>query len=905
MTKSKVPELQDGSPLDGGSDRPVAEGTIPADLPKTSIQGSSISDQATGTDALGFSPYVKAIAEFLTNQETQPPLTLSIEGGWGSGKSSFMKQLQAEIERIERKNKKPKPKVVWFNAWRHDKVEALWAAFALEFLRQISRPRTCSEIIPTLLGHGKLSLARFNWKEGWLDALKAMALLSIGSSAIILLIVIAAFRGSDWVNHLREVLIQADCSLTHNQSKGTAPQPGSPTSGQNRPTPAASPAPAKTGSGAANQNQPTITDLCADQTSADDHQSQGWHQWVAWLFGVGVGGASILTVVISIVQQLQKLAGNPEKDLMQYLQSPDYKNQVAFIEKFHEDFEKIVTTHAGKGNKVYVFVDDLDRCELTKAAELMQGLNLMIANDPHLIFVLAMDREKVVAGIALKQKDVLPYLPASSIVLDAESEKSGVSSKALEYGHAFLEKFIQLPFKLPEPSQRDFEEFVRATSSKQRQTQSNPSQRNLPQRFYPASQTTSLQPVLELPYGISPNFETASRNWGFLKQLTRQLISWNQNWEPFLSRISRQQTSKPARDEPTPASPTTITPASSNDIKYRRETIRIEVTEDSETVRKIVLMVASALEYNPRRIKQFINLFRLKVFIGSHTGLFDEVINLDEADVAEQPATDPPITLEQLGKFTALCLKYPLLQRDIERDEHLLANLYRQTSQPVDTLLFVDTQPHEKPDALTEYWLKNAQVKELLRKNCDDKKYSLEHVKVKHLLQIAPEVVHRADYSKLHALLEAGQWREADKETFFVMLKVARREEQGYLDVEVFATFPCEDLRLIDRLWVKYSSGKFGFSVQKRIYVECGAKLDGEYPGSEIWKKFGDRVGWRKEDAHLYYSQFTFDLTKSLTGEYPLGWVGGDGWVGGGGRGWGRWGRLFSSLAHRCVNCNI
>ena len=58
-----------------------------------SVRNGGISDQSTGDDSLGFEPYVTAIAKFLLNEETKPPLTLSIEGEWGSGKSSFMKQL--------------------------------------------------------------------------------------------------------------------------------------------------------------------------------------------------------------------------------------------------------------------------------------------------------------------------------------------------------------------------------------------------------------------------------------------------------------------------------------------------------------------------------------------------------------------------------------------------------------------------------------------------------------------------------------------------------------------------------------------------------------------------------------------------------------------------------------------
>jgi hypothetical protein len=50
-------------------------------------------DVAAEEDSLGFKLYVESIADFLTSEKTVPPLTLSIEGQWGCGKSSFMKQL--------------------------------------------------------------------------------------------------------------------------------------------------------------------------------------------------------------------------------------------------------------------------------------------------------------------------------------------------------------------------------------------------------------------------------------------------------------------------------------------------------------------------------------------------------------------------------------------------------------------------------------------------------------------------------------------------------------------------------------------------------------------------------------------------------------------------------------------
>jgi len=60
---------------------------------------------------------------------------------------------------------------------------------------------------------------------------------------------------------------------------------------------------------------------------------------------------------------------------------------------------------------------------------------------------------------------------------------------------------------------------------------------------------------------------------------------------------------------------------------------------------------------------------------------------------------------------------------------------------------------------------------------------------------------------------------------------------------------------------VKYSNGHFGFSVQKQIYVECGGKLDSEYPGRKVWESFGDRVGWQTNGVWLNYS----DLNPSLS----------------------------------------
>ena len=247
---------------------------------------ASVSDQAAAKDALGFAPYVSAMAEFLTNPQTKPPLTLSVEGEWGSGKSSFMKQLQKAIEESSQKEQiqklenfeksgrlflyrifyrlpkepdnrvlnwfwvilwilcqilffsfslilsiwidflkwtftkfKRKPRTVWFNAWRHDKAEALWAAFALEFIRQISTNRGISDVLPTFWGHCKLFWSRFSWKDGFLDFLRKISQVVLAISAIAMIIIFVIFQGEGWVKKLSETVNQINTILVAKSDK--------------------------------------------------------------------------------------------------------------------------------------------------------------------------------------------------------------------------------------------------------------------------------------------------------------------------------------------------------------------------------------------------------------------------------------------------------------------------------------------------------------------------------------------------------------------------------------------------------------------------------------------------------------------------------------------------------------
>lgn len=114
------------------------------------------------------------------------------------------------------------------------------------------------------------------------------------------------------------------------------------------------------------------------------------------------------------------------------------------------------------------------------------------------------------------------------------------------------------------------------------------------------------------------------------------------------------------------------------------------------------------------------------------------------------------------------------------------------------------------------------------------------------------------DYTNLEELLKNSQWQDANKLTNKLMLQVVNKEDSGWIDRNTMRNFPCEDLQTIDKLWVKYSKGGFGFSVQKRVYQSLGGKR--EYD-KRVWEAIGDRLGWRVNGAWLFEDDLKFDLT--------------------------------------------
>lgn len=350
-------------------------------------------DHPADVDKIGFHSYTEALRILLTHQTTDPPLTISVEGPWGSGKTSFMRQLATKLEDSGHRT-------VEFNPWRHESEEALWAAFVLEFLRQLRSKDDFN--LRDRLG-AEISLYRMRLK------------INQNLSGILLNII-----------KLLSVLLL------------------------------------------------TVGGLTAFFTVAPDLLTAVGANTRLVRFLLGSGGLlGAIAAIVTISKSMKSQVINPIRpDIGKYITDPDYQGRQAFITKFHKDFDQIIKAYTKGEERVFVFIDDLDRCEVPKAADLMQSINLLIESRPNVIFVIGIDRQKVASGIAAKHEDILPYITHSETTTTQDSN-SASSASGISFGYDYLEKFIQLPFQVPEAKEKDMQSLLTPTEMSETEHNNN------------------------------------------------------------------------------------------------------------------------------------------------------------------------------------------------------------------------------------------------------------------------------------------------------------------------------------------------------------------------------------------------------------------------------------------------
>ena len=94
-----------------------------AEIKKTGIVDEPIKPFLKGEigqeDRLGINDYAQALQTFIENTDT--PMTVGIQGEWGSGKTSLMNKIWKELEGIE---KNTRYESIWINTWEHSLLKS-------------------------------------------------------------------------------------------------------------------------------------------------------------------------------------------------------------------------------------------------------------------------------------------------------------------------------------------------------------------------------------------------------------------------------------------------------------------------------------------------------------------------------------------------------------------------------------------------------------------------------------------------------------------------------------------------------------------------------------------------------------------------------------------------------------
>lgn len=162
----------------------LARNFIESQIKDEGISPHIASDLWTTEDTLGYEDYAYGIYKFMTNAKTKPPLTISIQAAWGGGKTSLMRMIrkfidpdadsklkeaaqkpngrlklkeaveeikkwingeanrkpfeQEDEEKVKAENRKAENFTVWFNAWKYENTNQVWAGLIDTVMQQVA-----------------------------------------------------------------------------------------------------------------------------------------------------------------------------------------------------------------------------------------------------------------------------------------------------------------------------------------------------------------------------------------------------------------------------------------------------------------------------------------------------------------------------------------------------------------------------------------------------------------------------------------------------------------------------------------------------------------------------------------------------------------------------------------------
>ena len=341
-------------------------------------------DRASHLDQMGFHRYAIAVAAFLTSGDTHGPISVSIQAPWGAGKSSLMRQIQFELEPaasppvkqdsittrrvlqfLNRQRSSAPPAnintgkrwTIWFNAWKYESSEQVWAGLVDAIVSQVSDRLPAAERELFLL---RLNLSRID------DGLVRKKIYDRVATLW-------------WVSIRRWALTAGALIL----SFGTV-------------------------SALISHVIPERQDWSAASLFGAAGTQVAIAMYAVWAFFQSRKKIEDEPATFSLAEYMRVPDYAKSVGIMHHIHQ-DLQRVVETLpnRKMQDGSGTLVN------EPLVIFIDDLDRCSPNKIASVIEGLNTFLAGDrSEFLFVIGMDPQVVAAALEHAHRDVKSHLPA-------------------------------------------------------------------------------------------------------------------------------------------------------------------------------------------------------------------------------------------------------------------------------------------------------------------------------------------------------------------------------------------------------------------------------------------------------------------------------------------------------------
>ena len=515
-------------------------------------------DGPANVDRLNFGPYVEALRVFLSNQEkTRTPISIAIDGPWGSGKSTFMLLLRKALnENILDEHRLDYTATTDSSHWFTSGLRLLWAClFVFDWWFALMRIlERAPNFIEVFQGHWRAQAAldpasrfwlAFNIAEAQQDKVRASwrrfetAYVNVWRSQ----------KADNIAAAIVHQLIQ-DLSVRKGPSFHVR-------------------------LGLARLNRWRLIEMMFERLAGNivtlvlmlavllffgsDLIIAGMANNQAKMLadsGPVLGAGAIFAY--GLLTRLNK--ASVQVRLSDFVQKPNYVDIVGPLSEVEQDFQRILRLLRSEGKTLVLFVDDLDRCSPDDTARIVEALNVFFAREgeENCIFILGLHRDLVATNLEIAYDKLVKQVDSKPLLAGQRP-----------YGRRFLEKLAQLVVQIPRPDETALNNYIAGLNGQ-----------------------------------TAAHLQTA-----VTAKLTRERQLGGDRPDPVWEAAREQLQAQGVSDEQ-------IDAAEAEVLAQHRRIEEAERIDENDTVfREVFAQISPYLHNSPRQYKRFFNVFRLNAYV--------------------------------------------------------------------------------------------------------------------------------------------------------------------------------------------------------------------------------------------------------------------------------------------------